>query len=113
MPSPVPELSNAGKPRQGSVAFSKVLQSRWTFVALQTLDLLTTMAAFHVGAFEVNPMVAHLITYLGRWRGVLASKLIAIAIAMGVRKRLWIVNVFYGAIILWNIIMIVALTTKR
>jgi hypothetical protein len=32
---------------------------------------------------------------------------------MGVRKRLWIVNVFYGVIILWNIIMIVALTTKR
>jgi hypothetical protein len=72
-----------------------------------------TMAAFHAGAFEVNPMVAHLITYLGRWRGVLASKLIAIAIAMGVRKRLWIVNVFYGVIILWNIIMIVALTAKR
>jgi hypothetical protein len=58
-------------------------------------------------------LVAHLTAQLGRWRGVLASKLIAIAIAMGVRKRLWIVNVFYGVIILWNIIMIVALTTKR
>ena len=107
------EFTHDVKSREGSAVFSKIVHSRWTFVALQTLDLLTTMAAFQVGAFEVNPMVAHLITHLGRWRGVLASKLIAIAIAMGVRKRLWIVNVFYGVIILWNIIMIVALTTKR
>ena len=61
-----------------------------------------------------SKLFAHLTAQLGRWRGVLASKLIAIAIAMGVRKRLWIVNVFYAVIIiLLNIIMIVALTTKR
>ena len=45
--------------------------------------------------------------------GVVGVNAFAIAIAMGVRKLLWIVNVFYAVIILWNIIMIVALTTKR
>jgi hypothetical protein len=29
--------------------------SRGTFAALQVLDLLMTLAAFRVGAFEVNP----------------------------------------------------------
>jgi uncharacterized membrane protein len=46
--------------------------------------------------------VAHLTVAFGRFRGVLISKLIAIGIAMGVRKRLWIINIFYAIIIVWN-----------
>ena len=60
------------------------------------------MIAFRMGAYEVNPLVAHLTLTFGRFRGVLISKLIAIGIAMGVRKRLWIINIFYVVIILWN-----------
>src|ERR1051326_7319892 len=63
----------------------KILNSHWTFIALQALDLLTTMVAFRMGAYEVNPLVAHLTLTFGRFRGVLISKLIAIGIAMGVR----------------------------
>ncbi len=33
----------------------KVLFSRWTFVLLRVLDLLTTLIAFRLGAMEVNP----------------------------------------------------------
>src|ERR1700757_4689546 len=88
--------------------FRKVLNSRWTFIGLQALDLITTMIAFRMGAFEVNPLVAHLTVTFGRFRGVLISKLIAIAIAMGVRKLIWIVNVFYAAIIVWNSINLLA-----
>jgi hypothetical protein len=33
---------------------------------------------------------------------VLISKLIAIGIAMGVRRRLWMINIFYALIIMWN-----------
>jgi hypothetical protein len=80
----------------------KVANSHWTFIALQGLDLLTTMVAFRMGAYEVNPLVAHLTVAFGRFPGVLISKLIAIAIALGVRKRLWIINIFYAVIILWN-----------
>lgn len=82
--------------------FKKVANSHWTFVALQALDLLTTMIAFRMGAYEVNPLVAHLTVAFGRFGGVLISKLIAITIALGVRKRLWIINIFYALIILWN-----------
>ena len=82
----------------------KVVLSRWTFVGLQVLDLLTTLAAFRAGAVEVNPLVAHLTVSFGRVGGVLVSKLIAVAIAMGVRKLIWVVNLFYTAIICWNIL---------
>jgi hypothetical protein len=63
------------KQREWGGAFGSVLRSRWTFAALQVLDLLTTLLAFHVGAFEVNPLVAHLTVQFGRFRGVLISKL--------------------------------------
>lgn len=65
------------------------------------------MVAFHMGALEVNPLVAHLTVTFGRFRGVLISKLIAIGIAMGVRRLIWVVNVFYAVIILWNSINLV------
>ena len=113
MQSTVSELSNGGEPREWKVILRRVVRSRWTFAALQVLDLLTTLAAFHVGAFEVNPLVAHLTKQFGRLHGVLISKLIAVIIAMGVKKRLWIVNIFYALIVLWNIIVIVSLSTKR
>jgi len=43
----------------------EILQAKSSFVVLQLLDLLTTLAAFHFGAFEVNPLVGHLTTLLG------------------------------------------------
>jgi hypothetical protein len=62
------------------------------------LELLTTLAAFRVGAFEVNPLVARLTLLFGGLRGVLISKLIAVLIAMGVRRRLWLLNVLYTVV---------------
>ncbi len=90
-----------------------MLRSRWTFAALQVLDLLTTLAAFHGGAFEVNPLVAHLTVQFGRFRGVLISKLIAVAIAMGVKRLVWIVNLFYALIVGWNIVVATLLYMKH
>jgi hypothetical protein len=80
---------------------------------LQVLDLLTTLAAFHVGAFEVNPLVAHLTVQFGRFRGVLISKLTAVAIAMGVRRLVWVVNLFYAVVVGWNVIVVTLLYVKR
>jgi|ERR1700687_592564 len=90
-----------------SEGFKRILRSRWTFVGLQVLDLLTTLYAFHVGAFEVNPLVAHLTVSFGRVRGLLVSKVIAVAIAMGVRRLMWVVNAIYIAIVGWNLITII------
>jgi|SRR5678810_2616 hypothetical protein len=95
-------------PAPSQSIFKKLLHSHWTFVVLQGLDLLTTMVAFRMGAFEVNPLVAHLTVTFGRFRGVLLSKLIAIGIAMGVRKLIWVVNIIYAIIIVWNSINLLA-----
>ena len=86
----------------------RILLSRWTFIGLQVLDLLTTLYAFHTGAIEVNPLVARLTMVFGYVRGVLISKVIAVVIAMGIRKRLWIVNLLYIGIVVWNLLMIFA-----
>jgi hypothetical protein len=91
------------------VGFRKVVNSRWTFVGLQALDLLTTLLAFRMGGMEVNPMVAHFTVIFGRARGVVISKLIAVVIAMGVRRLLWVVNIFYAGIVFWNVIVLLAL----
>ena len=42
-----------------------VLAARTSFIVLQVLDLITTLIAFHFGAFEVNPLVAHLTRIFG------------------------------------------------
>ena len=91
----------------------KLLNGRLTFVILQVLDLATTVAAFHVGAIEVNPLVAHLTVLFGRFNGVLISKVIALLLALGVRKRLWIVNLFYVGVIYWNVTVLLALSSRR
>jgi hypothetical protein len=89
-----------------SEGFKRFLRSRWTFVGLQVLDLLTTLYAFHAGALEVNPLVAHLTVSFGRVRGVIISKLLAVGISMGVRKLMWVINVIYIGIVGWNLITI-------
>jgi hypothetical protein len=95
-----------------SGGFKRILDSRWTFVGLQVLDLLTTLYAFHIGLLEANPLVTHLTLLFGRFRGVLISKLIAVAIAMGVRRLLWIVNVLYIGIVGWNLITITGIVLR-
>jgi hypothetical protein len=104
-----PPVENLQTERSG---VKKVLFSSWTFVALQVLDLTTTLIAFRLGGMEVNPLVAHLTVYFGRTGGVVASKLIAIAIAMGVKRRIWIINLFYAAIIVWNVLVLFTLHPK-
>jgi hypothetical protein len=113
MKSSLPELSSGAELREWKVALTRVLRSRWTFGALQVLDLLTTLAAFHVGASEVNPLVAHLTVQFGRFRGVLISKLIAVTIAMGVRRLVWVVNLFYSLVVGWNVVVMTLLYLKR
>ena len=100
------------EPAQARSLLRRIYRSRWTFAALQVLDLLTTLAAFHVGALEVNPLVARLTVEFGRFRGVLISKLIAVLIAMGVKRLVWVVNLFYTFVIVWNIIVLMILATK-
>jgi hypothetical protein len=97
-------------PPQRLAVLRHLIRSRWTFVTLQVLDLLTTLAAFHVGGLEVNPLVAHLTLLLGRLGGVVMSKAIVIIIALGVKRLLWVVNLFYAGVVCWNILMLIILS---
>ena len=90
----------------------KIIRSRWTFVTLQVLDLLTTLAAFHFGGLEVNPLVARLTLLFGRFGGVLLSKVIVVVIALGVKRLLWVVNLFYVGVVCWYTIILIALSLK-
>ena len=90
--------------------FSTILHSKYSFIILQVLDLVTTLVAFHFGAFEVNPLVGHLTTRLGPTGGVLLSKLVAVVIATRVRKLLWVANLLYLGIVCWNTFILLALS---
>jgi Domain of unknown function (DUF5658) len=104
-----PPLQQSARPSKQVI--KKILLSRWTFVVLQVFDLATTLVAFRSGGVEANPLVAHLTAAFGRFNGVLISKIMAIVIAMGVRKRLWIINLFYAGIIFWNILVFISMSS--
>jgi hypothetical protein len=91
----------------------QVAQSKWTFVTLQILDILTTLGAFHFGAFEANPLVAGLTREFGVIGGLIAGKVIALLIVLGVRRRVWIVNLFYAAVVVWNIYVVLSLSARH
>jgi hypothetical protein len=100
------------QPSSWRLKFRRIFRSHWIFAALQLLDLLTTLAAFRVGAFEVNPLVAQLTLQFGRFGGVLASKIIAVVIAVGVRRLIWVVNIFYAVVVSWNLVVLFLLSFK-
>ena len=91
----------------------RTLNTRSIFILLQVLDLLTTLAAFRAGGFEVNPLVASLTIHFGRVGGVVLSKLIAVLLMLGVRRRLWMVNLLYIGVIFWNVVVVLSLVLRR
>src|SRR5256885_12833994 len=87
-----------------------VLTARSSFIVLQALDLATTLVAFHFGAFEVNPLVGRLTMLLGPTGGVLAGKVVAVLIALRVRKLLWVTNLFYLGVVCLNTVIVLILS---
>ena len=91
----------------------RLAHSKWVFLVLQAMDLVTTLAAFHVGAFEINPLVARLTREFGAVGGLILSKLIALLIVSRVRKLVWVANVFYSGVVLWNIYVLLSLAAQN
>ena len=82
------------------------------FVALQGLDVLTTVAAFSRGGVELNPVVSSMMPWTGRVLAVLASKaiLVSLVIPLSRRKRiLYFADILYCVIVAWNLAIIFAL----
>jgi hypothetical protein len=87
------------------------------FTYLQVLDVLTTLAFQSVGVSEVNPVIRLLVAGAGSpLGGLLAAKLMALSLAGYCwwgdrRKLLGRVNVFYAALVAWNLVAFLAGTT--
>ncbi len=87
------------------------------FAALQTLDVLTTVLGWRLGAREANPVVARFMD-IGPIPGLLFAKLIAFVLFLAVfvagRTRLlrWL-NLCFAALVTWNLAIIFTLGWMR
>ena len=91
----------------------KTLNSKLIFAALQIADILTTLACFHYGFFEGNPLTFHLIAVFGVVAGLVISKLLCCAVLFSclrwlpsMRKLVWIGNVSYLLVVGWNLFIV-------
>jgi hypothetical protein len=85
------------------MTIADILTARASFIVLQVLDLVNHAdRIYHFGAFEVNPLVAHLTRLRSHWRVVL-SKLIAVLIIFSGTKLMWVANLFYVGVVCWNV----------
>jgi hypothetical protein len=94
-------------PREATIDHSVTLH---LFFYLQVLDLMTTLLGFKLGLAEASPFVRWL-TSFGPEAGVVASKLIAVALgAFAVWTQRfkvirWI-NYWFAALVAWNLWLI-------
>jgi Domain of unknown function (DUF5658) len=82
------------------------------FIALQCMDLLTTLAAFSQGGVELNPIVRSLMPWTGRGVAVLVSKAIVISLVLLLNRRnriLRFANVLYAMVVAWNVATVLKL----
>lgn len=80
------------------------------FVALQALDVVTTLVGLRTGAQEANIIVARLM-HLGPMTGLLIAKLVGflliIPVFVGGRAHLIrLLNFWFAGIVIWNLVMI-------
>src|SRR5438128_2484386 len=93
---------------QGRVQFSN--QAFITFLALQALDVLTTMMGLQLGARGGSAFISGLLQF-GALNGLLISKglsiiLVAAVAAFGRGLLMRILNPWYAALVTWNMVVI-------
>jgi len=79
------------------------------FIVLQWLDFATTIFGFSLGASELSPVVRTISLLTGPSLAVFVAKILTILAMWRMSKRSVIVhagNVWYSAIILWNLVII-------
>jgi hypothetical protein len=78
---------------------------RLIFFILQMADILTTLIAFRMGAFEMNPMLAWMLQGLGPLLGLLVAKAMTILIVLQLQsaKLINLGNVAYVSVVAWNV----------
>ena len=81
------------------------------FIFLQLLDVLTTLTALKLGAQELNPFIRQMMAAAGTFEGLLACKLVVIAMAAVVlwnrRARVIVaVNYLFAVLVVWNLVQL-------
>jgi hypothetical protein len=89
---------------------SSLMKSLTIFLALQLMDIATTLVALDLGAAEQNPIVGHFLS-LGPVGGLLLSKLVVMGLAglfvsAGRMQTIRLANFCFGLIVAWNISII-------
>ena len=88
-----------------------------TFCALQSFDLLTTLAGFRLGSYELNPLLCRFFfPAFGIWFGLVVAKIAMSSIMFG--WMLWrphwsLVNRYFHILLVWNTIMIVGQAARH
>jgi len=85
------------------------------FIALQALDVATTLLGFHLGGAEASPFIRALIHTSSPVVGLMACKLVAFAIAgiaVAIRRPrvIKLANFGFSALVAWNVVIIAVLT---
>jgi Domain of unknown function (DUF5658) len=112
------ELGAAIRDRDGAgkSRWNRRLMVQATFIMLQVLDVATTMIAIHMGGTEQNVLVARFLL-IGTLQGLILSKVLLLTIATIAvlarkdRALAW-ANFAFGAIVLWNVSVIVRLALR-
>ena len=86
------------------------------FIYLQLLDLLTTLVGFRVGASEASPFI-RVLMHAGPATGVVVSKLVALGLGglciyMQKPHLIRWATYWYGALVVWNLMIILSAPPK-
>lgn len=83
------------------------------FVLLQVLDVATTLIGLHIGGSELNPLIATLMRVTEPTIALMVAKSVGFGLGgyfIWRQKTRLIrrINIFFAALVTWNIIVIVA-----
>jgi len=87
------------------------------FLGLQILDVLSTLIGLRLGAREGNSFIGHLLAG-GPIAGLIISKILAaglaaIAVFIHRKRMLVFLNIWFGGVVIWNVITIMLLAGGR
>jgi len=97
-------------------ARSNPMSLQLTFILLQLADVGTTMTVLAMGGVEQNAFVSRLML-IGSLQGLILSKVVvlaagAVAIRFHKSRAIRWANIIFGAIVLWNVSVIVRLALR-
>jgi hypothetical protein len=89
----------------------------FVFFLLQIADLATTLVTLNLGGAEKNPLIQAFMS-IGPVEGIIYAKIVVLLFAIGCsisrkRRLLQWANVVFAGIVVWNLVVITALLSKR